>query len=190
MIYDYDIPSTFPDGLNLNVLVGAINASSLKPVYYGAWTVGATLHIEFTTTLDASQLITLQGCIDVVNNPTVQLQEAKQAKFEQIDKKTNEIIARGFTWDGVLLSLSLPAQTRLNGIYAMRDDPPGGYPVIWNSLDDNSFVTLNNAVDTTSMHDAAGDRLRTVVDSGTVIKEEVRQATTVAEVDAIVDPRK
>lgn len=188
--YDYDIPSTFPNGLNLDVLTAAIKASSLGPYSLGASTLGEVCSIYFTIALDAAQLATLQGCIDVVNNPTVQLDNAKIAKCGQIDQKTNEILARGYLWDGVVLSLSLGAQTRLNGIYATRLDPPGGYPVIWNSLDDLSFVTLADANDVVSMHDAAGDRLRSVVDSGTAIKDEVRACTTIAQVEAIVDPRK
>lgn len=188
--YPYDIQATFPNGLNLNVLCGFIKASTIGSLSLGASTEGNTCFIYFELKLTPDQQTVLGQCIALTNSPTTTLQEAKQAKFEQIDKKTNEIIARGYVWEGVVLSLSLPSQTRLNGVYAMQDDPPGGYPIVWNSLDDNSFVTLEDAKDTVSMHDAAGNRLREVVDSGTAIKEEVRAATTVAEVEAIVDPRK
>ena len=63
------------------------------------------------------------------------------------------------------------------------------YPIRWNALDDASFVDLLGANDVITLFGSGAAALRSYVDGGTAIKNEIRAATTVAAVMAVVDPR-
>ena len=189
MIYEYDIPTTFPGGLNLETLNADLVGGSIGSLYGGSWTSGATLSVEFTQALTAPQAATLQAAIDAQNNPTSLLLAARELRFGEIDSKTDEIFATGFEYpgSGVRLSLSSEAQSRLIGLMLVRDSAT--YPIRWNALDDASFVDLLSASDVITLFGAGATALRSYVDGGTAIKNEIREALTVAAVMAVVDPR-
>ena len=120
---------------------------------------------------------------------TLTLDEARELRFGQIDARTNEIFATGFEFpgSGIRLSLSLGAQSRMIGLMMVRDQAT--YPIRWNALDDASFVDLLGPNDVIALFGSGAAALRSYVDGGTAIKNEIRAATTVAAVMAVVDPR-
>ncbi len=120
------------------------------------------------------------------------LQEAKDFKHAAIDVRTEELIAAGFefpTGSGLWFSLSSHAQRNLQGLDQVRDLPEVIYPVAWNTLDDSAVLSIPDSATAHGFFLTAFAVYRAHLDSGTALKDQVRAATTVAEVDAVVDAR-
>ena len=116
-------------------------------------------------------------------------------RSKAIDARTVELIAAGFAFDDGLgggvrvFSLSLAAQSKITNAYVLRNEGGFTYPVTWNSIDDSAVVTLADAAAVAAFHGTAAVTARTHEESGTVLKGQIRAATTVAAVDAVVDTR-
>jgi hypothetical protein len=117
------------------------------------------------------------------------LAAAKTAKCVIIDKRTDQLIALGFTYAGKIFSLSANGQARLMGTNQIRNASNLVYPIKWNTLDDTDVLLLNNAIDVLNFYLTAASTYRAHVDSGTALKDQVRAATTVVAVQAITDNR-
>jgi len=117
------------------------------------------------------------------------LVEAKKAKFAEVDARTDELIASGFTFASKQFSLSQNAQSRLMGINQVRDDENVVYPIKWNTIDDSDTYSIPDSATVLGFYLTAVGTYRTHVDSGTTLKDQVRAATTIAEVNAVVDNR-
>lgn len=117
------------------------------------------------------------------------LPDIKAVKYLEIDKRTGELIAAGFFYAGFQFSLSTEAQSRLMGLNQVRDHPMITYPVKWNNLDDTHVYNLANADEVLTFYLTAVGTYRTHVDSGTALKQQVRDAANKAAVDAVVDNR-
>lgn len=111
----------------------------------------------------------------------------KGAKFEQIDARTAAIVEAGFSYEGAMYSLSLNSQIKLQGMLVLSAHL--SYPIVFNSLDDNSTAVLDNATELTVFVGTAANTMRAILDSGTALKDLVRAATTEEGVAAIVDNR-
>lgn len=116
-----------------------------------------------------------------------QLPGARDGKYGTIDRKTDALIALGFTHAGKQFSLSLAAQVKLLGTYNARTTLV--YPIIWNMIDDSGTYEIADAAEVEAMYAAALAAIRTALDSGTALKNSVRNATTLAEIEAVVDSR-
>jgi hypothetical protein len=117
------------------------------------------------------------------------LDALKASKFAVIDQRTGELIAEGFSCDGYVFSLSTEAQSRLMGLNQVRDNPAVTYPVRWNSKDDTQVYELYDSDMVLTFYLTAVGTYRAHVDSGTDLKDEVRDAEDTAEVNAVVDTR-
>lgn len=117
------------------------------------------------------------------------LDSYKGQKLQEINNNTDELIKAGYTYSGHTFSLSEKAQTNILALYSTKDDLVLPYPLVFNTIDDlNSF----EAIDATTIANMYYSALATVkghIDSGTVLKDQIRNAATVAEVDAIQDNR-
>lgn len=114
---------------------------------------------------------------------------AKKNKISEIDTRTSELIASGFSFAGQQFSLAQTSQLNLLGMDLAKDDPAITYPIYYNTLSDDGSVALNNATDIHNFYLTALGTKRAYLDSGTGLKDAVRAAITVAEVDAVVDNR-
>ena len=120
------------------------------------------------------------------------LGQHKLERYIAIDVRTDELISEGFEFpDGYEHYYSLSAEGQLNilGAYTAKDSPYFAYPIKWPTILDDYELSINNAATLEAFYLTAVGTVRVVRDSGTVIKEAIRAATTTAEVDAIVDPR-
>ena len=139
--------------------------------------------------LSTSELADIDALI-ATHSPALHL--AKQAKITAIDQRTKALIDEGFEFpptSGQVFSLSASAQAVLLALEAARGDPLFAYPVIYNTKDESAIIQFDDSDGIHAFFVAAIGICRGHLDSGTALKNEVRAANTVAEVNTIVDPR-
>ena len=118
---------------------------------------------------------------------TYDLDVLKGIRHRQIDEKTDSLIAAGFTYNTKTFSLSANAQLTWLGMYTSRVDL--SYPVTVNTIDDADTESLTDANEVAAFYAAGLAQIRTHLDSGTALKQQVTAATDTAGVDAVVDNR-
>ncbi len=125
----------------------------------------------------------------VASHEHISLSEYKAQRFTEIDEKTKELILQGFLYNGQIFSLSLNAQINIEALHSSRLDPLLTYPITYNTLDDLEVYSIIDAEDLHLMYFTALGTKKSYVDSGTGLKNSIREAQTIAEVQAITDPR-
>lgn len=125
----------------------------------------------------------------IVHSHTFTIDDVKQMMYAKIDAKTDEIIQRGYLYEGLRFSTSIEAQARMLGVDQLRNDPLMQWPIIFNSMDDNDSISIPDA-DVFHMFFLTGiGYYRAAIDSGTSLKALVRAATTAEQTMAVTDPR-
>lgn len=116
------------------------------------------------------------------------LEELRRACFAQIDERSSALINAGFTFEGIVFSMSTNAQARY---LDMKMDPEGyPYPLPINSLDDTQVLLLQDPTHTRAFCEAAKNHILAAVASGTVQKNIVRdELNTPEQLRAYQDPR-
>lgn len=147
-----------------------------------------TASFVFVAVLDAGQIAILDAAV-AVHKATMPLEAAKDRKLTAIDRRSDELLTEGFVYDSKTFSLSVKAQSKMMGMHQIRNDATVTYPIVWSTLDDGSSISLADAATVHSFVLAALGALRSVLDSGTTLKISVVAATTIVEVDAVVDTR-
>ncbi len=117
------------------------------------------------------------------------LESYKLQRFSEINERTAQLIESGYTYKGFNFSLSDRAQTNILALYSTKDDPILIYPIKFNTIDDLNTFDAVNASDIANMYYSALATKKSYLDSGTVLKEQIRAATTRAAVDIISDIR-
>jgi len=186
---EYPYPRINAGGYDLAQLQFSKEASVALPgVHICVACDATTATVKTDVTLDSGQEATLSS-LAASYNGIVPLQVAKNA---QIDQRTQQLIAQGFQFPpstGFIFSLSENAQTSILGLETARLDPAFAYPVNWNSIDDEGLYSIPDAATAHSFYLTALGTIRAWKDSGTALKDQVRAATTPAEVAAVVDNR-
>lgn len=137
-----------------------------------------------------------QGEIDTLDQMIVDdksafdvLKRPKAFRIKEIDGRTVDLIDAGFEYSSKRFSLSLAAQSSWLELHQLKDDVSLNYPVVVNTIADDGTQSL---ADTDDMHDffmAGFEALRAYKDAGTTLKTSIRDASTQAEIDAVVDTR-
>jgi hypothetical protein len=107
-----------------------------------------------------------------------------------IEEKTDELIALGFEYppsSGTMFSLSMKQQIRIAGIDAARDLPQTIYPITWNNIDRSEKIQLADSTDVHNFYLVGLATLRARTDYGSGKLQDLRDASTKAEVDAVLD---
>jgi hypothetical protein len=132
------------------------------------------------TTLDAE----ISGFVaDIVD-------EHKKIRYREIDNNTFDLINKGFTYNGKKFPLSARFLRLYIGLKASLDImQPSDWPLVLNTKNNKESVSIADATEFLTFFGTGLATMRTHYDSGTTIKGQVRAATTVAEVDAVVDNR-
>ena len=117
------------------------------------------------------------------------LQEYKALRFKEIDDRTGGLISNGFTYKGLVFSLSQNAQINILGMDSTRDDAAITYPIEYSTIDDLAHYSVTDATDLHSMYLTALGTKKYFVDTGTVLKDAIRAAVDEAEVELIIDNR-
>lgn len=117
---------------------------------------------------------------------TYALTAAKRNRLDEVDRKTEKLIAKGgFSYAGKLFSLSPAAQLNHRRFEAI----PPPFPLLVNTKDDMDSEEIATAAQMTSFRVAAASALNDYLVAATDLKEQIRAATTQAELDAVVDDR-
>ena len=183
----YTISTAFDDSqVDIASLHGEIDEDvNITTALVGITTASNICYIEFAAALSQAEKTALDSIIAAHSY----LNRAKSIKFGAIDDKTSALIGAGFTFSSKQFSLSVEAQCRIIGIHQVRDDAAVTYPIKWNTKSDNDYLELADSATVHNFYLTALGTYRAHVDSGTTLKDEVRAATTVTAVDAIVDNR-
>ena len=113
----------------------------------------------------------------------------KEFRYDEIDARTGEIISEGFTYQTKIFSLSQNAQINILGLDNAKDDPAMVYPIEYNTIDDLDSYSVVDATDVHNMYLTALATKKATTDSGTAIKQQIRDAADIPAVNAIVDNR-
>jgi len=116
----------------------------------------------------------------------------KSSRMLEIDEYTRELIGEGFHYppgNGNVFSLSIEAQVKMTAAHVVRDDVLMVYPQRWNTRDNGDAVSIADAAGMHAFYMTGIGTVRSHLDSGTALKDQIRDAATKAEVDAITDDR-
>jgi hypothetical protein len=119
-----------------------------------------------------------------------ELVQSKHARYVEIDRRTDALIAAGFEFppgSGLIFNLSQESQLRFHGCDYARASLV--YPIMWQTLDDNTQIAVEDAAMMHTFFLAAFAALRSIIDSGTALKKQVADATTLAGVNLVADSR-
>ena len=147
------------------------------------------LSVDFADTLSAGNVTTLDATVASHQAGFTGLPAAKERKIKEIDARTDELIAAGFTYASKQFSLSIPAQNKMVGTHQVKDDPALTYPINWNTIDDLDVYPIANPADLHGFYLTGLGTIRAHLDSGTALKDSVRAAVDIAAVEAVEDNR-
>lgn len=146
------------------------------------------LCLEFETEPNQTQETSI---VNYYNNITESdwLDSYKGQKLEEINNNTDELIKAGYTYSGHTFSLSEKAQTNILALYSTKDDSTLIYPIVFNTIDDLNTFEAGDAATIANMYYSALATKKGHLDTGTALKNQIRNAATVAEVDLVQDNR-
>lgn len=170
-------------------LVAALKASSLAPLYVSIEqpdTNPDILVIVTTQVLTPGEKTTLDGIVNT--SPT--LDQYKTLKQDAIQRKNTKLIEAGFEYPAASGNIfPAAAQDRLRFLADQTSSGVLAFPVGRNTKNGLGKLNLNNANDVRLFNEAATEHVGGIEASGTALEDQVRAATTYAEVDAVVDNR-
>ena len=119
---------------------------------------------------------------DIVSLP---LADYKKLKHDEVDLKTQSLIAGGFAYDGSTFSLSVHAQANWN---VLKDNKAEfAFPKLISTIDNNDY-SLDQA-NVTAFWTAGKDLIEGHLDSGRALKKLIFDAMDQDAVDAVNDNR-
>lgn len=121
-----------------------------------------------------------------VPDDAVYLAHLKQKRYDEIDLKTETLIAQGFTYDGHVFSLSSEAQINWTNLYQAR--ALFTYPMDATTKDQDAY-SIADVATVEAFYQTGLGTVQYHLDGGRVLKVAVKAATTKAEIDAVVDNR-
>jgi hypothetical protein len=113
----------------------------------------------------------------------------RSQKFAEINNNTQALIELGYSYSGNTFSLSEKAQTNILALYSTRDDENLSYPILFNTKDDLDTFEAVDSQAISNMYYSALATKKAHLDSGTILKDQIRSASTIAEIDSVQDDR-
>ena len=121
--------------------------------------------------------------------PCLDLLGYKHYRIDEINVRTSELIATGYTWATKQFPLSINGQINLNGLANAAQLGMLTFPIDLNTLNDEDRHPI---ADVTEVYNIFGTALATkkgYLDSGTTLKDSIMACSTELEVQAITDNR-
>ena len=114
----------------------------------------------------------------------ITLDELKQMRYTEIDLRTQELIELGFTFAGHTFSMSTNAQINWSNFPNL---PDGLFPLNVMDITDNVYVLA--LANKTNFYLSALNYKNTQLQSGSILKSDIKSCVDEACVNAIVDNR-
>ena len=137
---------------------------------------------------DYSAIEWIDPAIDQATLDGEWLDYLKARRYEEVDKRTQELISEGFVYDSVTFSLSSMAQTNWIGMKQAADLSLLTYPFAVSTKDDGEYE-LDDLADLDAFYQTALGVKITHLGSGRALKVSIKDAVDEAALDAIVDNR-
>ena len=115
------------------------------------------------------------------------LTDLQREWFAKVNKKTDELIAAGFYFDGYTYNISLGTQIKFLSLLQVASLV--SYPMYFNSLDDFHETVINDSEHLLEFINEGLHRVNYALSSGTLLKQEIRNATDVSFFDTFTDNR-
>lgn len=148
-----------------------------------------TIDVWFSSALDDDQLAVSALVVSAHDGTEQDLQRVKYQRAQEIDRRTDELIAAGFDFAGQRFSMSLNAQSRATNVFILRDSGMIPYPIEWATLGDDGVISLDGPEMVAAFYGTGIAALRSVVGSGIKLKSAVNAASNANEVLAVEDSR-
>lgn len=130
-----------------------------------------------------------EGTPVVSDEAVFDLSALRNEKFKQIDARTTELILSGFTHNDKVFSTSQGAQNKWSAIMTLLSLGQVTFPLEVSTKDDTEPYLIQDATELATMYGTMVETGKVHHDSGEALKAQVRSASTVAEVQVIIDPR-
>lgn len=125
---------------------------------------------------------------DIPAPPEPTLEEVKAKKVLEIDQKTQALIAAGFTFDSAQFSLSINAQMNWSALLTFQNAGQLSYPCAVTNKEDTEYQ-IADPTTLVQFCGAAMVAVNTPIATGRALKVSVQAASTIAEVDTVIDNR-
>lgn len=112
-----------------------------------------------------------------------EVERKKDELYLKVDFNTEQAIFAGFTFDGKLFSMSLSAQINWSNLLFI---PEAMYPITINTKNDNDSYSLTYA-NRQSFYGTVLNFKNTCLQTGNTIKNDIRNCTTLEELQIIED---
>jgi hypothetical protein len=142
-----------------------------------------------TVTANSVAVLEMDVYINDGSHTDLSLDDYKKLRYAEIDSRTGELVSQGFTYQAKVFSLSQNAQINILALDETRDDPVLTYPISYNTIDDMDSYSVVDSTDLHNMYLTALATKKGHIDSGTTLKNDIRNAANTSEVDAIIDNR-
>lgn len=118
------------------------------------------------------------------------LRPLKIYRANEIDDRTQEIIEEGFVAsNSKRFRIDNDAMITYNILFQTRNSPSADYPVIVNVFTDDGIQILSNSAAVEQFVSEMFLGRRVIFDAGVALKQQIIDASTVSEIDAVVDNR-
>jgi len=189
-MHTYLLSQTANGTYSLAVIGQELRTSGLSQMPAGIMCSGTEIRFRFIKILSSEDKTKLDAVVAAHVGTGSLLDATKKPKKSYIDNKTEGLIALGyFIYDAKLFSISKTAQFNTHVMWTRRNEPGFAYPVVRAAKDNLSTVSLADAAAVEAFYDASESAVRAILDSGNALKTQVNDATTVEEVNAVVDNR-
>lgn len=182
----YNIADITSGSLNLNKLNEEIEASSFVYEFKNI----VNNKTDNTISVYGEELNNELGLDNLVlNHNEFDLSELKESRYDEIDLRTVELIGGGFVFDGKSFSLSTQAQNNWTNIFSNKEtfNAFGSFPMEISTKDSDVYQLQYS--DVTSFWAAGMVAVKTPYNVGGNLKKSIFDASTVEEVNSIIDNR-
>jgi len=145
-----------------------------------------TIRIEFFDDLTAEQETALDDFMATYDG---EVYHARLGRLQSVDRVTQVVLSRGFTHAGKAFSLSLPAQANWNRMAAQHAAGKLSFPTDKVSLANGQRHTFADANEYEAFEDACTTAVEAALEAGRTLRDQLYAASTVEELDAVVDDR-
>jgi len=153
------------------------------------WHLGISFAYRYEAHFGDGDIASIDGgyWIKELNNKGLNLAEYKAFRNEEIDAKTEQLIAIGYNYAGHVFPLSLNGQINLLGMITFKDALT--YPVALNNINDTAVYNITSSADLIQLYGTALATKKARLDAGTVLKTQINAAIDELAVSLIIDNR-